>query len=248
MFLVAIQCFWVMGHESSDSRDGGATLCSQLLPSPPHSHKSHHTSPDGFPRQSSSSHPCLGLFLSNFCAFCMNWTSAKSEFVSALFDFLFLLNHLLRLTIIMSVPESRKSTITCGCGCNRMVSRSTKWCHKKEHPPTFIVQLESPPSPKRRCIAHFQLGQESSIIRPNEQKQSRTDCNFSTSHSHINVSSASDHSALQLHVSSFNSNTSLPSLNSPLASNLLQSPGDALTEASGPCLDNILLNLHARTH
>ena len=129
-----------------------------------------------------------------------------------------------------------------------MVSRSTKWRHEKERPPTSIVQLESPPSPKRCRIAHFQSGQESSIIRPDEQKQSRTDCNSSTSHSRINVDFASDHPAPQLRVPSFNSNTSLPSLDSPPASNLLQSPGDALTEASGLCLDDILLNLHARTH
>jgi len=37
-------------------------------------------------------------------------------------------------------------------------------------------------------------------------------------------------------------------LQNPPASNLLQSPGDARTEASGLFVDNVLLNLHARTH
>jgi hypothetical protein len=36
-------------------------------------------------------------------------------------------------------------------------------------------------------------------------------------------------------------------LDPPPASNLLQSPGDACTEASGRFVDNVLLNLHART-
>ena len=109
----------------------------------------------------------------------------------------------------MSVPEPRKSTVPCGCGCNRMVSQLTKWHHEKERPPTSIVQLESPPSPKRRRITHFQSSQESSIIRSDEQKQSCTDCNSSISHSYINVSSASDHPTPQLRVPSFNSNTSI---------------------------------------
>ena len=40
----------------------------------------------------------------------------------------------------------------------------------------------------------------------------------------------------------------MPLLDSPPASNLLHLPGDALTEASGPSVDDILLNLHSRTH
>jgi hypothetical protein len=37
-------------------------------------------------------------------------------------------------------------------------------------------------------------------------------------------------------------------LDPPPALNLLQSSGDARTEASGLFIDNVLLNLHARTH
>ena len=47
---------------------------------------------------------------------------------------------------------------------------------------------------------------------------------------------------------SFEFDPSLPLLDSPPASNLLQLPGDARTEASGLSADSILLNLHARTH
>ena len=43
-------------------------------------------------------------------------------------------------------------------------------------------------------------------------------------------------------------NPSLPLLDPPPALNLLQLPGAALTEASGPSVDDVLLNLHARTH
>src|SRR5258707_14448318 len=86
----------------------------------------------------------------------------------------------------------------CRCGCNRSVSQSTAWRH--EH--RIETHPESPPPPKWRCTAHFQVGQESFIITPDKQKQSRTD----------NISS----------------NPSLPLLNPPLASNLLQLPEDAL--------------------
>jgi hypothetical protein len=37
-------------------------------------------------------------------------------------------------------------------------------------------------------------------------------------------------------------------LDPPPASNLLQSPGAARTEASGLFVDNVFLNLHARAH
>ena len=66
------------------------------------------------------------------------------------------------------------------------------------------------------------MGQESFIITPDKQKQSRID----------NISS----------------NPSLPLLNPPPASNLLQPPEDALTEASGLFLDDFLLDLHTWTH
>jgi len=66
------------------------------------------------------------------------------------------------------------------------------------------------------------VGQESFIITPDKQKWSHTD----------NISS----------------NPSLPLLDPPLASNLLQPPEDALTEVSGLFLDDFLLDLHTRTH
>ena len=40
----------------------------------------------------------------------------------------------------------------------------------------------------------------------------------------------------------------MPLLDPPPASNLLQSPGDALTEASGLFVDDVPLNLHTQTH
>ena len=116
--------------------------------------------------------------------------------------------------------------------------------HKKSPPAHPITQLESPPPPKQRCVTHFQAPQESFITRPGKQKQSRAD-NNSPSHSRADASSSSsDHP--QLHAPLFN--PSLPLLDLPPASNLLQLPGAALTEASGPSVDNVLLNLHARTH
>jgi hypothetical protein len=108
------------------------------------------------------------------------------------------------------------------------------------------MQPESPPPPKRRRIAHFQAGQESFIITPDKQKQSRSDNISSTSHSHVN---ASDHPQISTPAPPFDElDPSLPLLNPPPASNLLQPPGDALTEASGLFVDDVLLGLHARTH
>ena len=145
----------------------------------------------------------------------------------------------------MSVPELRKGPLClCNCGCNRQVSRWTKWRHQK---PPLIVQPESHPPPKRRHIAHFQAGQESFVIRPGKQKQSSTDNNSSISHSRADAgSSPSDHP--QLHAPSPKFNPSLPLLDLPPALNLLQSPGDALTDASGLFVNNVLPNLHTRTH
>jgi len=52
----------------------------------------------------------------------------------------------------------------------------------------------------------------------------------------------------ELHALSFEFNPSLPLLDPAAASDLLQSPGDARTEASGRFLDDVLLDLHTRTH
>jgi hypothetical protein len=134
----------------------------------------------------------------------------------------------------MSVPESRKEDThrICSCGCNRSISRWTERRHLQKN----LSRLESPPPPKRRRIAYSQAGQESFIIRPCKQKQSRTDNNSSTSHSRADASSSSsDHP--QLHAPSFEFNPSLPS-----------PPEDARTEASGLLVDDALLNLYARTH
>jgi hypothetical protein len=148
----------------------------------------------------------------------------------------------------MSVLEFGKGHIRlCSCGCNRPVSKSTEWRHKNRRRSlrSLPVQPESPPPPKRRRIAHFQA--ESPIITPGKQKQTRIS---SSSHSRVDDS---DHpqffSFPQLHAPSFDeSDTSLPLLDPPPASNLLQPPGDALTEASGRVVDDVLLNLHTRTH
>jgi len=130
----------------------------------------------------------------------------------------------------------------CRCGCNRSVSQLTAWRH--EH--RTETRPESPPPPKRRRIAHFQAGQESFIITPDKQKQSRTDNISSTSHSRVD---ASDHPQFSTPAPSFDEfNPSLPLLDPPPASNLLQPPEDALTEASGLFVDDFLLNLHTRTH
>src|SRR5713226_6748170 len=106
----------------------------------------------------------------------------------------------------------------CRCGCNRLVSQSTAWRHEHH----IETCPESPPPPKQHCITHFQVGQESFIIIPDKQKQSRTD----------NISS----------------NPSLPLLDPPPVSNLLQLPEDALTEVSGLFLDDFLLDLHTQTY
>jgi hypothetical protein len=120
----------------------------------------------------------------------------------------------------------------CSCGCNRRVHRTTEWRHKNR------VQ---PPPPKRRRTAHFQA--ESSVITFNKQKRTLTDSISSSSHSRVD---ASDH---QLHAPSFDEfNPSLPLLDPPPAPDLLQPPGDALTEASGPFVRDFLLNLHTRKH
>ena len=104
------------------------------------------------------------------------------------------------------------------------------------------MQPESPP-PKWRRTAHFQAGQESFIIPPDKQKQSRTENIPSTSRSRVD---ASDHP--QLHAPSPDEfSPSLP-FDPPPASNLLRPPGDALIEASGLFIDDVLLNLHTRTH
>jgi hypothetical protein len=92
------------------------------------------------------------------------------------------------------------------------------WHH--EHHIEICPELPFPP--KWHCIAHFQVGQESFIIIPDKQKQSCTDNIFS--------------------------NPSLPLLDSPLASNLLQLPKDALTKVFGLFINDFLLNLHTWTH
>jgi hypothetical protein len=135
----------------------------------------------------------------------------------------------------------------CRCGCNRQVTRWTERRHKKNIPTLPIVQLESPPPPKRRRTAHPQAGQNPLTVRPGKQKQPRADNNSSTSHSRADASSSSS-DLPQSHAPPFEFTPSLPLLNPPPASNILQSSGDALTEVSGPSVDNILLDLHARTH
>src|SRR5258708_20351958 len=104
------------------------------------------------------------------------------------------------------------------CGCNHSVSQATAWRH--EH--RIETHPESPPPPKQRRTAHFQVGQEACIMTTKKQKWSRTDNIFS--------------------------NPSLPLLDPPHASNLLQPPEDALTEVSGLFLDDFLLDLHTWTH
>jgi hypothetical protein len=128
----------------------------------------------------------------------------------------------------------------CSCGCNRLVSRTTEWRHGHNGtaPPSLRVQHESPLPPKRRRIAHSQVGQEPFIIRSGKQKQSHAD---NGSHSRADANSSS-------HAPSFEFNSSLPLLDPPPASNLLQSTGDAHTESSVLIIDDILRNLHVRTH
>jgi len=77
----------------------------------------------------------------------------------------------------------------------------------------------SPPPCKQHCTGHFQAGASSS----------------SSSHP-------------QFHAPSFEFNPSLPFLDLPEASNLLQLPGYTCTIPSGRVINDILLNLHAQTH
>jgi len=77
----------------------------------------------------------------------------------------------------------------------------------------------SPPPCKQHRTGHFQAGASSS----------------SSSHP-------------QFHAPLFEFNPSLPFLDLPEASNLLQSPGYAHTIPSGHVVDDILLNLYAWTH
>jgi hypothetical protein len=110
------------------------------------------------------------------------------------------------------------------------------------------VQPESPPPPKRRRIAHFQAGQESFIVTPDKQKESRAENISSTSHSRVDASDHPQFSTPQLHAPSFDEiDPSLPLLDPPPASNLLQPPGDALTEASGLFVDDVDLDLNLHT-
>lgn len=137
------------------------------------------------------------------------------------------------------MPETNNLVRLCSCGCNKEVSRWTEQRHKKNSP------LEFPSPPKRRRIAHFHGGRESLIIRPGKRKQSRAGNNSSTSHSLADAgSSSSGHIPPRLHSPPFEFNPSLPLLDPPPA--LLA--GDALTKASGPFVDNVLLDLHARLH
>jgi hypothetical protein len=141
----------------------------------------------------------------------------------------------------MSVPELGNLR-KCSC-CNSVVSRQTAQRHKKKYS-SLPVQPESPPPPKRRRTTHFQAAQESLIIPPDKQKQSRTDNIPSTSRSRVD---AGDHP--QLHAPSIDEfNPSLPLPDPPPTPNLVQPPGDALTEASRPFIDDVLLKLHSRTH
>jgi hypothetical protein len=147
----------------------------------------------------------------------------------------------------MSVLASRKDDHhLCSCGCNRLVSRSTEWRYKHRCR-SLPVQPESPPPPKRCRIALSQA--ESPIIAPDKQKWSRTDNISSGSHSCVDASNHPQIFSPQLHTSSFDDiDPSLPSPDPSPAPNLLQPPGDALTEASGLSIDDFLRNLATRTH
>ena len=105
----------------------------------------------------------------------------------------------------------------CICGCNRLLTQWTIWCHVQSS--TMQRKSGSPPPCKRHCTGHFQAGASSS----------------SSSHP-------------QFHMPSFEFDPSLPFLDLPEASNLLQLPGYTHTIPSGCIVDDILLNLHARTH
>jgi hypothetical protein len=204
----------------------GYRLCPSLSPPPS---CSHYTSPDGRLRQFQVLRsPVVVLFYASFVH------SARTGHPRSLSSSQLTLSYSLAelpSQIVMSVPELGENPDLCSCGCNRPLSRWTLWRHRNQ---PLIVQPESLPPPKRRRVAHFQAGQE--LIRPGKQKQSRTDNNSSTSHSDA-VFSSSDHP--QLHIPSFEFNPSLPLLDPPPTSNLLQSPGDALTEASGLFVDDV---------
>ena len=110
-----------------------------------------------------------------------------------------------------------------------------------------VAQLESPPPPKRRRVTHLQAGQESFYHQTRQAKAVSHRHQFP----HSRADSSSDHPRLctpQLHAPSLEFNPSLPLLDPPPVSNSPQSPGDALTEASSLFVDNVLLNLHVRTH
>jgi hypothetical protein len=201
----------------------------------------HYASPNGRLHQFQALQPCCGSFLYKFRAFCTNWTRSLSSSRHTLSYSLAELPS----QIIMSVPELRKGTLClCDCGCNHQLSRWTRLRHQKQ---PLRVQPESPPPPKWRRITYSQAGQESFIIRPSKQKPSSTDNNSSISHSCADAgSSPSDHP--QLHAPSPKFNPSLPLLDLPPALHLLQSPEDALTEASGLFVNDVLLNHHTRTY
>jgi len=149
--------------------------------------------------------------------------------------------------IVMSVPLGKEPPRICSCGCNRSLCRSTEWRHIKKK--TLTMRHESPPPPKRRRVACSQAGQESFIITPDKQKQSRTDNISSSSHTRADASDRPQISNPRLHAPSTDEfNPSLPLLDPPPASNLPQPPGDTLTEASDLYVDNVLLNLYTRTH
>ena len=121
--------------------------------------------------------------------------------------------------IVLSMPGPRKNPLfKCMCGCNHLVTQWTVQRHM-EAPSPAIVQIESPPPPKQRHVAHSQADASSS----------------SSSHP-------------RLHPQSFEFNPSLPSLDPAAASAVPQLPGDAPSKVSGSFVDRILLNLHAWTH
>jgi hypothetical protein len=66
--------------------------------------------------------------------------------------------------IVMSVPESGKDPSVYAV-VDPIVQFPDGWSGVKKTPPSLPMQPESPPPPKRRRIAHFQAGQESSIIK-----------------------------------------------------------------------------------
>ena len=125
--------------------------------------------------------------------------------------------------IVMSVQGSGRDLFRICICCNRSLSRLTRRHHRER---CRKMQLESRSPPPKWCrIAHFQVGQESS--------NSCTSC-FCAGGS----SSSSDHpqiSTPQLHTPSFKFNPSLPLLDPPVASNLLQLPEDAVGAADSVC-------------